>query len=190
MPKYLTNKWKRVRGRLTLVKLMYRDGYTEGQICKFLNIDKNTHAKWKREHPEYAECFIAAKEELADMLERKLYQQALGVVSDNIVHRKTERFTRIVKDEETGEEHELSEIRKSEWVDEAEGTTEGSVKAAEFLLKHLRPEVYGDKVELETEVDTVVIVDDIGNKLNNSDGNMLFYDDSVDAPDGGSDDEQ
>ena len=129
-------------------------------------------------------------EELADMLERKLYQQALGVVSDNIVHRKTERFTRIVKDEETGEEHELSEIRKSEWVDEAEGTTEGSVKAAEFLLKHLRPEVYGDKVELDTEIDTVVIVDDIGNKLNNSDGNMLFYDDSVDAPDGGSDDEQ
>ena len=54
----------------------------------------------------------------------------------------------------------------------------------------MRPEVYGDKVELETEVDTVVIVDDIGNKLNNSDGNMLFYDDSVDAPDGGSDDEQ
>lgn len=50
----------------------------EGQIAQMLGVGKTSWAAYKKEHPEFAECFRQGKLELVDQLHSALKRKALG----------------------------------------------------------------------------------------------------------------
>lgn len=50
----------------------------EGQMCKMLGVGKTSWAAYKKEYPEFAQCFVQGKLELVDQLYSALKRKALG----------------------------------------------------------------------------------------------------------------
>lgn len=169
-------KWKQIRGRLSIVKLMWKNGYNESQICEKLGIDRATSRAWRRKYPEYAECFKEAEADIADLIEGKMIQNALGEVDKHVVHTHIESVTREVVDPTTGKKTEVTETVKTIKEDKFKGKNEGDYKAQMTLLKRFRPELYGDKESDDSNtMEPVVIV----NNLPKSAANIqkIFFDD-------------
>lgn len=165
---------------LTPVKLMVMDGATPRQVAQFLGISLKTLQKYRAECKEFDNAFIIAKDNLVDKLESKLYQSAMGMVDKVITHTKTIKTTKTVENPETGEVYDVVEESTSEITDTYQGWGAPDMRALEIMLKANKPEVYDRKEDVQS-VEAVVFVDDIANKPQQSEDEIMFYDDSVDA---------
>lgn len=149
--KYFTN----VKPRLEAIKMYRRDGQTEENIAKLLDVGYSTFMAYKVKYPELVEALEESKEDLIAKLEKTMYQVALGYITTT-----DRRTVRTISS--TGE----TTIREEELVKEfAPNTT-----ALMFSLKHLKPEKWTeaalednkeDQEEKEIIESIGILIDDI-----------------------------
>lgn len=72
--KYDTN----VKPNFALIKSMRRDGHTENQIMKRLDVNHNSWNNYKNKYSEFNDVLKHSKENLVAELEETLFQQALS----------------------------------------------------------------------------------------------------------------
>jgi hypothetical protein len=89
--------------------------------CEAANVGRSSHYRWLNRDPAYREAFAVAKEEVADLLEAEAYRRAVEGV---------EKPVGWYKGKPGGYVREYSDTLLI------------------FLLKGLRPEKYGDRVEV------------------------------------------
>ena len=119
-----------VQPKLLLIEAWARDGLTEADICKNLDVGKDAFISYKKEYPELVEALKNGKEVIDAMVEHALLKAALGYE---------------YRDEElnkaTGEPIEL---RK---------TAHPNTTALIFWLKNRKPKEWRDKQEIGLEGD-------------------------------------
>ncbi|MBY0020735.1 transposase [Paenibacillus sp. FSL M8-0228] len=119
-----------VQPKLLLIEAWARDGLTEADICKNLDVGKDAFISYKKEYPELVEALKNGKEVIDVMVENALLKAALGYE---------------YRDEElnkaTGEPIEL---RK---------TAHPNTTALIFWLKNRKPKEWRDKQEIGLEGD-------------------------------------
>jgi hypothetical protein len=89
--------------------------------CGAAKVGRSSHYRWLNQSPAYREAFAVAKEEVADLLEAEAYRRAVEGV---------ERPVGWYKGQAGGSVREYSDTLLI------------------FLLKGLRPEKYGDRVQM------------------------------------------
>lgn len=85
MPK-AAKKPKRKTGRPTDYRPEYAEqaaklclqGYTDAQLAVYFDVALSTFKEWKGKHPDLSGCLKAAKGEADEIVERSLYERAIG----------------------------------------------------------------------------------------------------------------
>ncbi|WP_025686004.1 hypothetical protein [Paenibacillus maysiensis] len=67
-----------VQPKLLLIEAWARDGLTEADICKNLDVGKDAFISYKKEYPELVEALKNGKEVIDVMVENALLKAALG----------------------------------------------------------------------------------------------------------------
>ncbi|WP_418578752.1 transposase [Hungatella sp.] len=126
-----------------------RDGLTDEQIAKNLDIVPSTLYEWKRQYSEISEALKKGKEVVDIEVENALLKRALGYTYDEVTQE-------LCKNVETGE----VELRVTKKV-----TKEviPDTTAQIFWLKNRRPDRWRDKQDIEHmgQIGGVTIVNDI-----------------------------
>lgn len=129
--KYETN----VKDKLLLVEAWARNGLTDEQIAKNLDISKDSFYKYKREYTDFSDSLKRGKEVIDFEVENALLKRALG-------YKYNEVTKELCKDKETGEETLV--ITKVVTKEVAPDTT-----AQIFWLKNRKPLEWRDKRDVE-----------------------------------------
>lgn len=124
---------------LEKIKMWCRDGKTDAEICKIININPSTFCDWKKKYPELDEALKRTKEVVDSEVTDSLYKRAMGYDVWEI----TENLNK-----ETGEMMVTKRVKKHICPD----TT-----AQIFWLKNRQPKKWREKPEINS--------DDILNKL-------------------------
>lgn len=106
-----------------------RDGLTDEQICKNININKNTLLQWKKKFPELNNALKKGKEVVDKQVENALLKRALGY---------TYNETSVIKKD--GKVVEQKVVKK-----EVPGDTTAQI----FWLKNRKPAEWRDKKDLD-----------------------------------------
>ncbi len=126
--KYETN----VKDKLILVEGWTRDGLTDEQIAKNLDISSASFYKYKLEHSEFSEALKKGKEVADYMVENALFKRALGYQYDEVTE-------------------ERGEITKVVTKEMAADTT-----AQIYWLKNRRPEKWRDKPDSDEKLKKLI----------------------------------
>lgn len=138
-----------VQPKLLLIEAWARDGLTDADICKNLNIGKDAFIAYKKEYSELTDALKNGKEVIDAMVENALLKAALGYEFEEV----TTEMTSL----KSGESVYPAEVVKTVTKHAAPNTT-----ALIFWLKNRRPKQWRDKQELEHSGKMgVTIVDDI-----------------------------
>lgn len=129
--KYETN----VKDKLLLVEAWARNGLTDEQIAKNLDISKDSFYKYKKKHTDFSDSLKRGKEVIDFEVENALLKRALG-------YKYNEVTKELCKDKETGEETLV--ITKIVTKEVAPDTT-----AQIFWLKNRKPLEWRDKRDVE-----------------------------------------
>lgn len=173
--------WKRIRQRLTFVKLLCEDGATNQIIADRLGVSLSTLSRYKRKYPEFEECFRVGRAKVVEQVESKMFQRAMGVVDRNVTRVVTKEKVVEVEDPETGEISEVVEKTTTRTNINETGVSDPDIAAGQFMLRNLAPEKYNVKpYENENVLEPVQIVDDIQQHDGVVDEPKLFYDDTQD----------
>ena len=112
-----------------------RDGLTDEQICKNININKNTLLQWKKKFPEINNALKKGKEVVDKQVENALLKRALGYsYNETSVIKKDGKVIeqRIVKKEVPGDTTAqifwLKNRKPAEWRDKKDLDLGGEVK--------------------------------------------------------------
>ena len=132
-----------------------RDGLTDEQIAKNLDITPSTLYEWKRRYSEISEALKKGKEVVDIEVENALFQKAIGF---------RETVKKAIKVKETLYENgkRKSEKEHIEYADE-EIYIPPDTTAQIFWLKNRRPDRWRDKQDIEHsgQIGGVTIVNDI-----------------------------
>lgn len=148
--KYFTH----VQPKLLLIEAWARDGLTEADIYKNLDVGKDAFIAYKSKYPELSEALKKGKEVIDVMVENALLKAALGYEFEEV----TTEYTNLA----SGEIVFPAEITKRVAKHAAPNTT-----ALIFWLKNRRPKEWRDRQELEHSGNVgVQIVNDIPRPTN------------------------
>lgn len=123
--KYFTN----VEPRLEAIKMWRRDGQTEENIAKLLDVGYSTFMFYKTKYPELVEALKVSSEDLIATLERTLFQVALGnitttdtkvikdIANDGTVKIREETFTKQIPPSTTALIFSLKNLASRKWSD-------------------------------------------------------------------------
>ena len=120
--KYYSN----VEPKLLLIEAWARDGLTDADICKNLDVGKDAFIDYKKQYPELSEALKRGKEEIDVMVENAMLKAALGY-----------DYTEEELNKVTGEPIELRKVAHP------------NTTALIFWLKNRKPKQWRDKQELE-----------------------------------------
>ena len=128
-----------VEPKLLLIEAWARDGVTEADICKNLDVNNTSWIEYKKEYPELAKALKNGREVIDVMVENALLKAALGY-----------DYTEEELNKITGEPIALRKMAHP------------NTTALIFWLKNRKPREWRDKQELEHSGNLgVQIVDDI-----------------------------
>lgn len=135
--------WLTADGLLRL-EAYARDGLTDEQIAKNLNITPSTLYEWKKRFSEFSEALKRGKEVVDVEVENALLQKALGI---------RETIKKAVKLKEVNYENgkRVSEKERIEYADE-EVYIPPDTTAGIFWLKNRKPAEWRDKSEVDHNV--------------------------------------
>ena len=136
MAKGKYQRWLEPDG-LTKLEGWARDGLTDEQIAKNMNISSSTLYDWKNKHPEISEALKKGKEIVDVEVENALYKRALG--EKKLIKKPIKVKEILYKDGKR-----VSEKEKVKYVEE-ELYIPPDVTAVIFWLKNRKPEVWRDK---------------------------------------------
>lgn len=139
-----TNKYDtHVAPKLELIAHWCKQGATEEEICKKLDVGVSTFNKYKKEHPELKDVLFLGKQDADDKVEAALFKKALGY------------------------DYEERKVKQTDDGTEVTVTTKHippDSTAMIFWLKNRRPNDWKDRREISTDEDSsvkVVIVNDL-----------------------------
>lgn len=124
-----------VEPKLLLIEAWARDGVTEADICKNLDVNNTSWIEYKKEYPELAKALKNGREVIDVMVENALLKAALGY-----------EYTEEELNKMTGKPIEL---RK---------TAHPNTTALIFWLKNRKPKEWRDKQELEHSGDVNFVI--------------------------------
>ena len=101
------DKWSIIKDNLKTIEKLSRNGATEKQIAKSLNISYSTFNKYKAEKKELSEILKKGREDLVEQLRGALIKKALGFSYE-------EKKNYIKYDEVTKHKTQYTEITKKE----------------------------------------------------------------------------
>lgn len=128
-----------VKPKLLLIEAWARDGLTDEDIYKNLDISHDSFYKYKKEHPELTEALKRGKEVIDVMVENALLKAALGY-----------DYTEEELNKMTGDPIELRKVAHP------------NTTALIFWLKNRKPKAWRDRQEIDHSGQIgVTIVDDI-----------------------------
>jgi hypothetical protein len=135
--------------------MLVRKGWTDQECADFFDISLRTLSGWKEKHPEFLQALKNWKESADYLVEKSLYDRAIGFKYDEITYEKTVGSMGIVL-----KDSEISEVKHVPTA-KAKIVTKyvvPDVTAQIFWLKNRRPDVWRDKEGGEKQVDTKIII--------------------------------
>lgn len=140
------SKWEEVKEKLILVEGWARQGLTDEQIAKNLDIHISTFYDYKKKYPEFSEALKKGKEVIDFEVENALLKRALGYEYTEVTQE------RVLRKDERG--HPITDIHgfpcyemvvtKTVKKEVVPDTT-----AQIFWLKNRKPEQWRDKQNIE-----------------------------------------
>lgn len=135
---------------------LVRKGWTDQECADFFDISINTLMGWKIRHPEFLEALKNWKESADFLVEKSLYERAIGITYDEITYEKSKigGLGVKLKDEEITEiKHEETSKTKivTKWVPP-------DVVAQIFWLKNRQPDKWRDKKEIDLSVNLAELI--------------------------------
>ena len=128
------SKWEtHVLPNLDRIPKWRRDGMTEEQICKKLDVGVSTFNRYKKQYRELREALKKGKEHLIEELEDSLYKKAMGFAYE-------ETKTYISKDDDGKARQKVEKYKKYAQPDTG---------ALAFALKNLAPDKWKDRHDIE-----------------------------------------
>ncbi|OMF38913.1 hypothetical protein BK133_00835 [Paenibacillus sp. FSL H8-0548] len=128
-----------VQPKLMLIEAWARDGLTDADICKNLDVGKDAFIDYKKRYPELTEVLKRGKEVIDVMVENALLKAALGY---DYTEEELSKFT--------GEAVDLRKVAHP------------NTTALIFWLKNRKPREWRDRQEIDHSGNIgVTIVDDI-----------------------------
>lgn len=128
-----------VQPKLMLIEAWARDGLTDADMCKNLDIGKDAFIDYKKRYPELSEVLTRGKEVIDVMVENALLKAALGY-----------DYTEEELNKMTGDPIELRKVAHP------------NTTALIFWLKNRKPKEWRDRQEIDHSGKIgVTIVDDI-----------------------------
>jgi hypothetical protein len=118
-----------VKPKLLLIEAWCRDGLTDADICKNIDVHVGTFCEYKNKYPELREALKRSKEAADILVENMLYKRAMGY-----------EFTEVTEELTENGMVETKRVKKQM----APDTT-----AQIFWLKNRRPREWRDKQEVE-----------------------------------------
>lgn len=127
------SKWFEIESKLTLIEGWARNGLTDEQIARNLNISKTTFYKYRDEHTELSELLKKSKEKVDFEVENALLKKALGYSYEEktyetvfnpdlgkYVETLTKRVTKQVSPDTTAQIFWLKNRKAKEWREKQE----------------------------------------------------------------------
>ena len=146
-------EWLKPDGLLKL-EAWARDGLTDEQIAKNLDIRRETLYDWKKKYPNISNALKHGKEVVDIQVENALLQKALGI-------KETIKKPIKIKEVLYDDGKRISEIERIEYADE-EIYVPPDTTAQIFWLKNRKPAEWRDKQDIEySGALGVTITDDI-----------------------------
>ena len=129
-----------IKDKLTLIEAWKRDGLTDEQIAKNLNINIATFYRYKKQFCEFCEALKKGKEVADIEVENALFKRAIGY-----------KYKEVIK--------EVKEIdgKKTTYVKEVIKEMPGDVGAQIFWLKNRKSSKWKDKQDIDIEDNNVSI---------------------------------
>ena len=129
-----------IKDKLTLIEAWKRDGLTDEQIAKNLNINIATFYRYKKQFCEFCEALKKGKEVADIEVENALFKRAIGY-----------KYKEVIK--------EVKEIdgKKTTYVKEVIKEMPGDVTAQIFWLKNRKSNKWKDKQDIDIEDNNVSI---------------------------------
>lgn len=141
-----------VRPKLLLIEAWARDGLTDEDIAKKLDISTASLYNYKRDHVEFLEALKSSKEEADIIVENSLYKRALGYEFEEVTQEPL--YNSIsgepILNEDGSPKIAVTKIVRKQVVPD---TT-----AQIFWLKNRKPQSWRDKQELEHSGDLSIKV--------------------------------
>lgn len=155
MAKSKVEKWLTPEG-LTLLNGWARDGLTDEQIAKNMQISTSTYYDYKNKHDEISEALKKGKEIVDYEVESSLLKKCFGY---NAKVKKNMKIKRVEYNDEGYKSNEYEEI--IEVYDEVHVPADTTAQI--FWLKNRRPEKWREKQEIINNNDDggVTIIDDL-----------------------------
>lgn len=155
MAKSKVEKWLTPEG-LTLLNGWARDGLTDEQIAKNMQISTSTYYDYKKKHDEISEALKKGKEIVDYEVESSLLKKCFGY---NATVKKNMKVKRVEYNDEGYKSNEYEEI--IEVYDEVHVPADTTAQI--FWLKNRRPEKWREKQESINNNDDggVTIIDDL-----------------------------
>lgn len=151
-------KWEDVKEKLFLVENWAKEGLTNADISKKLNIAMSTFCEYQNRYPEFKEALKKGKEIIDYEVENALLKRALGYNYEEKTYES--KFNK-----ETGEYEETLTKRVTKEV--SPDTT-----AQIFWLKNRKPELWADKQQIDTTKEPTINI----NMVNNENLEKDFFD--------------
>lgn len=142
-------KWEDVKEKLFLIENWAREGLTNADIAKKLDIAMSTFCEYQNKYSEFKEALKKGKEVIDYEVENALLKKALGYNYEEETYES--RFNR-----DTGEYEEVLTKRTTKEV--APDTT-----AQIFWLKNRKPELWADKHQIENTKEPTININMIDN---------------------------
>ncbi len=141
-----------VKPKLLLIEAWARDGLTDEDIYKNLDISHDSFYKYKKEHPELTEALKRGKEEVDVIVENSLFKRALGYDFEEVTQEPL--FNPVtgepILDADGNQKIAVTKIVRKQVVPD---TT-----AQIFWLKNRKPKEWRDKQELEHSGDLNFVI--------------------------------
>ncbi|CAM4098562.1 transposase [Paenibacillus alkaliterrae] len=132
-----------VKPKLLLIEAWARDGLTDEDIAKNLDVGVSTFHAYKKDHPELVESLKGSKDEADIKVENALYKRALGFEYDEVTQEPL--FNPVTGDPILGDDGE-QKIAVTKIVRKM---VNPDTTAQIFWLKNRRPAAWRDKQDIE-----------------------------------------
>lgn len=132
-----------VKPKLLLIQAWARDGLTDADICKNLDVGKDAFIEYKKQYPELVEALKTSKDEADIIVENSLYKRAIGYTYEEVTYENGKETKRVVKEvtpDTTAQIFWLKNRRPAAWRDKQDIEHSGTIITVEKMLEAIADE--------------------------------------------------
>lgn len=129
-----------VKPKLLLIEAWCRDGLTDADICKNIDVHVGTFCEYKNKYPELREALKRSKEAADILVENMLYKRAMGYEFTEVTEEltdngmvETKRVTKQVAPDTTAQIFWLKNRKPKDWRDRQDLNVTGTLSVEKML---------------------------------------------------------